>query len=235
LADNYDGVYARAGYPDPQKCSDFVLNHINENSLKKNDVSVLDFACGTGLVGQCLYKDGVKNLHGLDISKKMLQKADEKDVYKTLKQLDVGQKDFYGTFPPLMKQKYDFVTCAGLINNNHMDENIFEQMLLALKNGGVMVFAARFSYIGNYWYTEKLELLEKLGRIKLLDCESFFKYDNLPQSVGRFAKTPVKVYAYKKVEADSVLGYKRANSLKKEELMALLREGIQNKMREMIK
>jgi len=47
-----------------------------------------------------------------------------------------------------------------------MDEKVFEQMLLALKNGGMMVFAARYSYIGEYWYSEKLAELEKLGRIK---------------------------------------------------------------------
>lgn len=107
-----------------------------------------------------------------------------------------------------------------------MDENIFEQMLLALKEGGVMVFAARFSYIGNYWYTEKLENLEKLGRIKFLDAESFFKYNNLPQSIGRFSKTPVKVYAYRKIETDSVLGFKRANSLKKDDILKILKKGI---------
>jgi hypothetical protein len=30
-------------------------------------------------------------------------------------------------------------------------------MRLGLKNGGMMIFAARYSYIGDYWYTEKLE------------------------------------------------------------------------------
>jgi len=29
-------------------------------------------------------------------------------------------------------------------------------MLLALKNGGVMVFAARYSFLGDYWYVDKL-------------------------------------------------------------------------------
>ena len=60
------------------------------------------------------------------------------------------------------------MTCAGFINNNQIDELVFEQMLLSLKNGGKMVFAARFSYIGEYWYNEKLLELEKMGRIKAL-------------------------------------------------------------------
>jgi len=60
-----------------------------------------------------------------------------------------------------------------------MDEKIFEEMLLSLRNGGIMVFTARFSYLGNYWYTEKLEQLEKLGRIKALGSQEFYKYTNM--------------------------------------------------------
>ena len=72
------------------------------------------------------------------------------------------------------------------MNNNYMDENIFEQMLLTLKNGGILVFAAQFSYLGNFWYADKLADLEKHGRIKLLKSEEFFKYDQLKESVGKF-------------------------------------------------
>ena len=94
-------------------------------------------------------------------------------------------------------------------------------MLLALKPGGVLVFAARFSYLGNYWYSDKLEALENLGRVKFLDCESFFKYDNLPQAVGKFAKTPAKVYTYHKIEGDSVLGYQKQKINSGKELISL--------------
>ena len=44
-------------------------------------------------------------------------------------------------------------------------------MLLSLKNNGIMIFAARFSFIGDYWYTAKLNELEKLGRIKFLKSD----------------------------------------------------------------
>merc|ERR1711964_327653 len=106
----------------------------------------------------------------------------------------LGQEEFLETFPIHLRKKYDFVAAAGLVINNYMDETLFEEMLLSLKNGGIMVFTARFSYLGNYWYDAKLEALEKLGRIKALGCEEFFKYTNLKQSVGKFHKTPVKVF-----------------------------------------
>jgi len=59
-------------------------------------------------------------------------------------------------------------------------------MLISLRNGGIMVFTARFSYLGNYWYTDELAELEKMGRIKFIKSEEFFKYDKLQESVGKF-------------------------------------------------
>ena len=213
LADNYEGAYVRAGYPDPQQCADYVSKFAKNLGLSK-DAPIVDFACGTGLVGQRLNEAGFTNVTGLDVSSKMLEIAEAKGVYTSLEKAELGQEDFYGTFPTLLKNSFSFVTCAGLMNNNHMDEKIFEQMLLSLKNGGIMVFAARYSFIGNYWYNDKLENLEALGRLKFLKSDSFFKYDNLAQGVGRFQKTPVRVFAYQKTEADSVLGFRRANSMR---------------------
>lgn len=95
-------------------------------------------------------------------------------------------------------------------------------MLLGLKNGGIMVFAARYSFIGEYWYMAKLQELEKLGRIKAVKpAESFFKYDQLPECFGKFTKTPVKVFAYQKTEEDSVLAYARVQTLKKDSGMSV--------------
>ena len=44
-----------------------------------------------------------------------------------------------------------------------------------------------------------------MGRIKAVDQEAFFKYDKLMGGIGKFTKTPVKVYVYKKTEGDSVM------------------------------
>lgn len=78
-------------------------------------------------------------------------------------------------------------------------------MLIALKKGGYLIFACRYSYLGDYWYVDQLAELEKLGRIKAVDTEAFFKYDNLMGGIGKFTKTPSKVYIYKKTEGDSVM------------------------------
>ena len=50
VAVNYEQIYLKAGYPDPKKCSDLV-SEVTETCKLGKDVQILDFACGTGLVG----------------------------------------------------------------------------------------------------------------------------------------------------------------------------------------
>lgn len=38
-----------------------------------------------------------------------------------------------------------------------MDYLLFEEMLLSIKKGGYVVFAARFSYMGLYWYDQVIK------------------------------------------------------------------------------
>lgn len=157
------------------------------------DVKIIDFACGTGLIGQKLQQHGFTNITGIDISPGMLEIASEKGCYTSLEEWTLGDPE---NFPNHWKSKFDIVVCAGLINNNHLDYKVFEEMIFALKKGGLAIFAARFSYMGNFWYNDVLNEMEAEGRLKLLSESSFFKYDNLLESVGRFAKTPCKVFAY---------------------------------------
>jgi SAM-dependent methyltransferase len=143
----------------------------------------------------------------------MLEQAQIKGVYQKLVHLKLNQEDHVNSMPIDQRSKYDFVTAAGLINNNFMDLKLFEQMLICLKPGGYMVFSARFSYLGQYWYTDVLENLEKAGRIKFVQDEAYFKYDQLLSSVGKFTKTPVKVFVYQKLEQDSVFAINQAKKL----------------------
>ena len=84
-------------------------------------------------------------------------------------------------------------------------------MLLALRNGGTMIFTAKFSYLGDFWYKDVLSNLEKQGRIQLVQTEEFFQFDEMKQSVGKFTKTPAKIFAYRKTEEDSVRAYAMQN------------------------
>ena len=93
-------------------------------------VRVIDFGCGTGLVGESLRQKGLKDITGVDCSSSMLYEADKKQVYSDLEQSLLGGKDFLSSLSNAHKQAYDFVTAGGLIDNNDEDELLFDQMLL---------------------------------------------------------------------------------------------------------
>lgn len=57
--------------------------------------------------------------------------------------------------------------------------------------------------MGKYWYDDVIQELHKSMRWKLIGTETFFKYDQLDEiSVGRFSKTPCKVFIFQKLQED---------------------------------
>jgi len=124
-------MYLRMGYPDPKYVANFAKRFADKSKMDVKTAKVLDFACGTGLVGQYLNEHGFRNILGCDISPNMLEEASNKGVYKELDEHTLGFNT--DEFPEKYKNQFDFVTCAGLINNNHMDYLIFEEMLLSCR------------------------------------------------------------------------------------------------------
>jgi len=105
------------------------------------------------MIAEALKPYGFTNIVGFDVSPGMLEVASDKGIYAALEEYELGDPD---QFPDQYKNKFDCVVCAGLINNNHLDYRVFEEMTYALKKGGYAIFAARFSYMGSFWYNEVL-------------------------------------------------------------------------------
>lgn len=91
LSPNYEQIYLRAGWHDPKVCATLAAE-----VLQNPEAEILDMGCGTGLVGDYLAESGYKNIVGVDASKGMLDKAQEKGSYKELKELFLGKPE---TFP----------------------------------------------------------------------------------------------------------------------------------------
>ena len=64
------------------------------------------------------------------------------------------------------------------------------------KKNGLIIFASRWSYIGEYWYDEHLQELKVGSRLKFIEQEDFFKYDRIISSIGRFSRTPSRVFVF---------------------------------------
>lgn len=99
MAPNYDQVMHAVGYPDPEKIQEVVSKLAHEYKLKPNETNIVDFGCGTGLVGECLHNKGFTKVTGLDISEGMLHIADEKNCHQILDKITLGGEDFLEKFP----------------------------------------------------------------------------------------------------------------------------------------
>ena len=94
-AETYEGYVNKLNYLAPKN----VAREVNDflDGLKLNDLKILDFGCGTGLLGQEL-KNVLEGkyryeLDGIDISDKMIQKCREKMVYNSLVKKDLFKEE----------------------------------------------------------------------------------------------------------------------------------------------
>lgn len=92
-----------------------------------------------------------------------------------------------------------------------------------------MCFAARFSYMGKYWYDDIITEMSSSMRWKLVGSETFFKYDKLEEvSCGRFSKTPCKVFIFQKLQENIRIHIDRIN----DKLKNFLKESLKQKLQE---
>ena len=60
----------------------------------------------------------------------MLQLAEKKGFYSNLLEFDLNDIE---EFPQKWKNAFDIVVVSGMVNNNHMDWRLFEEMILGCK------------------------------------------------------------------------------------------------------
>ena len=114
VAKMYDEVSDR--YQKLIKESQYVGPHWVDEKLKTLDlkqVSALDLACATGSIGEVIkthYPEA--NLHGLDISSKMVDKARETNFYQSVSVHNLDQP-----FSPIFNQTFDIITALGSLSS----------------------------------------------------------------------------------------------------------------------
>lgn len=87
---------------------------------------------------------GFLHVVGVDASAGMLEKAKEKESYEELHELFLGRPD---TFPKEFHGRFEAITAAGILAEGHLDNNVFDEMLIALKESGYAIFATRTMYL----------------------------------------------------------------------------------------
>ncbi len=111
-------------YKTPELLFNLVCPHL------KQDLTVLDLGCGTGL-GSQFYRPYAKLLIGVDVSSKMLQKASEKNTYDGLVVFDILQDwsfaqpfdlifssdvfVYFGNLDPIIRSASSYLVHGGII------------------------------------------------------------------------------------------------------------------------
>ncbi|KAL3864748.1 hypothetical protein ACJMK2_006404 [Sinanodonta woodiana] len=105
------------------------------------------------------YKHGFRELHGIDPSSGMLERCQEKNIYKKLL-CDFFQRDT----PSLENDAYDCTVVAGAMGEGHLSCDCLYEMIRVVKPGGLVVIVMRKEYLDYVnEYKDRLEpLMDKL-------------------------------------------------------------------------
>ncbi|KAJ8033494.1 Methyltransferase-like protein 27 [Holothuria leucospilota] len=124
-------------YSAPKK----VIAILNEYCSNK-DVSILECGAGTGLIGEKLYESGYKNTIGVDFSRKSLDVAEEKGVYKKLVCAEIVPEGM-----PFRDDEFDILICTGCIAPGHISPRCFPEWTRIVKPGGYVLLLLRKCYV----------------------------------------------------------------------------------------
>lgn len=105
--------------------------------LLPRDARILDAACGTGLVGESLYRFGFRALEGLDLSPGMIAVAQRKNVYRDLQVAALG-----GALP-YPDDSFDAFVVCGAFTPQHAPPESLDELLRITRPDGYAIFSLR--------------------------------------------------------------------------------------------
>ena len=155
-AETYDQEIEKNLYSTPNRIASILAQTEANKGIK-----VLDHGCGTGLSGLALKKVGFSNLVGIDPSDEMLQKAEEKKIYKSLINLNLDNPI------PIKKGEYSIIIGSGLIGPGAASIELFDTIMSLLNTGGSFLFSLNDKALSIPCYPKKLNnyIQEKKGKI----------------------------------------------------------------------
>lgn len=135
---------------------------------------ILDFGCGTGLLGTEIKKNLECTLDGIDISEQMINKCKQKKCYNDIYNIDLSKSEFL--------KKYDIIVSCGVFLEGHVDIAIINKLEKLLNDNGSIIFTIRDSYIkkcGNKFE----EIVNNNPNLKNIYFESIKYLDNVSSSL----------------------------------------------------
>lgn len=144
----WNELAAEKEFPTPFQMDEFVNNVTPE-------MNILDVGCGYGRILNELYKNGFKNLSGVDFSEKMIKRG-----LKLYPQLNLIKNN--GETLPFQGDKFDAVLLIGVLTSNFVtaeQENLIAEISRVLKKNGVL-------YISDFILNDDERNLKRYDRYK---------------------------------------------------------------------
>lgn len=131
------------------------------------DAELVDYGCGTGLVGEALQAQGFTRIDGLDISEGMLEQARAKDVYRNLSRADLTMA------LELAADRYDTGCCIGSMGAGHVGAEHVPELLRPIRSGGLFVVIMNGMYYQTGGFEKAFRALESEGAWQIRKLETF--------------------------------------------------------------
>ncbi|RXI96372.1 class I SAM-dependent methyltransferase [Anaerobacillus alkaliphilus] len=141
-------------YDTTRKADPEITRRLRNHLQVSNRSRILDLACGTGNYTVALEETGLQ-MTGIDLSKEMIKKAEEKSDSVTWEIANVKKL-------PFDQKSFDGLTCT--LAAHHFDELLtpFQEAYRVLDKGRFVLFTSTPEQMNNYWLKEYFpEAIEK--------------------------------------------------------------------------
>jgi SAM-dependent methyltransferase len=160
---NYDeDLVNEFGYISPRIAAETLAKE-----TASRDLRIIDYGCGTGLVGAALKDEGFTDVDGLDISIGMLEQAKTKAVYR---QHFIGDLT---TDIALDSDCYDASFCIGSMGAGHVGAEHVLEMLRPINSGGLMIIIINGMHYAPEGFEQKFKQLEDDGHWHIRQLREF--------------------------------------------------------------
>ena len=152
-AQNYERDLFAMGYRLPG-----IIGSVFARFVSPNTAPILDAGCGGGVQTEPLALLGYNNITGIDLSEGMLAIAKQKNLYKELRQMTLGEHlDFADS-------TFSAVISAGTITPGHAPPETFDELIRVTKKEALIIFSLRVDDGQDPSYPEHIKKLETSGQ-----------------------------------------------------------------------
>ena len=180
FASSFDEILGDLGYNVPTLIAEKLKNNLKTKLFKKS--RILDLGCGTGLCAEAMLKYFPnEEYYGVDVSEKMLERAERKNIYTALYADDIVN------FLDSNEMLFHAVIAGDVLTYGGNLKPIFRRLTTALKINGWFCFSVSKNIFDNndYFLTPSGRFVHSLGYVRRLLKYYGFKAISIDETVLR--------------------------------------------------